>query len=312
MSVVDLAERTAQVGEIELAYETFGDPSDPAMLLIMGVGAQMILWPEGLCERLAEGGQNQAPQQRRGSATPRYVIRFDNRDVGHSSKLAVPPPPPSRVLKGEVTDVPYTLADMASDAVGLLDALGIEAAHIVGASMGGMIAQRVAIDHPERALSLASLMSTTGDRAVGRPTDAGLAALITRPPDDREGYVEAFVAARRVVGSPPVDEAAVRLLASRCFDRGYFPEGTARQMAAILASPDRTPELIRLELPTVAVHGSTDPLITLSGGQATAAAIPGAELVVIEGMGHDFPVWAWEKVAKAIEENAKRTEEGDA
>ncbi len=290
-----VSERFAGVGDVELAYETFGEPADPAVLMVMGLGAQMIFWPEELCEMLAERGH--------------FVIRFDNRDVGRSTKLDDHAPPPlTALLTGEVTEVPYLLQDMAADAIGLLDHLGIERAHVVGASMGGMIAQRLAIDHPERLLSLASIMSTTGEPEVGRPTPEAIAVLMTPPPSDRDAYIDGFVAARRVIGSRgfPFDEARTRRLAERCYGRGYFPDGTSRQFAAILASPDRTPELALVELPTVVIHGSDDALIGVSGGEATAAAIPGSELVLIDGMGHDLPEGAWPPIAEALTRNFAR------
>ena len=288
----EIGEERARVGELEIAYETFGDPADPTVLLVMGLGSQMINWPEELCERLAAAGL--------------HVIRFDNRDAGRSTVLGeVPAPEFRRVAAGEA-EPPYPLSDMAADAVGLLDHLGVERAHLVGASLGGMIAQRVAIDHPDRVLSLASIMSTTGERSVGLPSEAAREVLLRRAPSDRDGYVEATVRARGVIGSQPHDEERTRSFAERAFERGYHPEGTARQLAAIVATPDRTEALGRLRLPTVVIHGSEDALIGISGGEATAAAIPGAELVVIEGMGHDLPLWALEPVATALLANFAR------
>ena len=279
-------------GEVELAYESIGDPGDPAVLLVMGLGSQMIFWPDELCETLAAAGY--------------HVIRFDNRDSGRSTVLEHHEPPPvPRVLAGEL-EAPYLLADMAADAVGLLDALGIERAHVVGASLGGMIAQRIAIDHPERVLSLASIMSTTGDTAVGRPTPEAMAVLMTRAPADREGYIRTTLEARAVIGSQPPDRDRILDLAQRAYERGYHPEGTARQFAAVVASPDRTPELRELDVPTTVIHGAADPLIGVSGGEATAAAIPDAELVVIENMGHDLPPWAVERIAAALLRNFER------
>ena len=240
---------------MELAYETLGDPADPAVLLIMGLGAQLIYWPESLVELLASAGH--------------HVIRFDNRDSGRSTKLDRPGVPDiGRMLRGEGGEPPYRLEDMAADSVRLLDVLGIERAHVVGASLGGMIAQRVAIDCPHRVLSLASIMSTTGDRAVGRPSPEASAILMTRPATERAGYVAGFVDARRVIGSRGelFDEEAIRDLAGRAFDRGFFPDGTARQLAAVLASPDRTSELAGITAPTVVIHGADDPLIGVSGG----------------------------------------------
>ena len=285
-------ERIARVGELTLAYETFGAEPDPAVLLIMGLGSQMILWPDELCEALAGRG--------------RFVIRFDNRDVGRSTVLDGRPPPDLRRVAAGAVEPPYRLEQMAADAGGLLGALGIDRAQVVGASLGGMIAQRLAIDYPERVLSLASIMSTTGDRDVGRPTPEAMTVLMASPPADRDGYVESTVRARRVIGSRPIDERRIRELAARAFDRGHHPQGTARQFAAIVASPDRTPQLRAIEIPTVVVHGSEDPLIDVSGGEATAAAIPGAELVVIEGMGHDLPLWALDRIAEALERNFGR------
>jgi pimeloyl-ACP methyl ester carboxylesterase len=306
MAVTQTEEQFATVGEIELAYETFGRPGDPAVLLIMGLGAQMIFWPEELCERLAQAGQNQAPQRRLGSATPHFVIRFDNRDAGRSTVLDYyGPPDVRRVAAGEL-EAPYLLQHMADDAVGLLDHLGIERAHVAGASLGGMIAQRVAIDHPERVLTLASIMSTTGDRGVGHPTPEAMAVLMSAPPTDRDGYVESTLAARAVIGSKPPDEIRTRELAERSFDRGYHPEGTARQLAAVMASPDRAPELREIAAPTVVIHGSDDALIGVSGGEATAAAIPGAELVVIDGMGHDLPPRFLDPIVAALTANFAR------
>ena len=285
-------EQLIEAGEIELAYETFGNPADTPVLLIMGLGAQMIFWPDELCESLA--------------ADDYFVIRFDNRDSGRSSVLDQHEPPDLRgVLAGEL-GAPYLLQDMAADAIGLLDALGIDRAHVVGASLGGMIAQRVAIDHPERVLSLASIMSTTGAPEVGRPTPEAMAVLMTRAPTDRDGYIRTTLEARAVIGSQPPDRDRILDLAERAYDRGYHPEGTARQFAAVVASPDRTPELGELGVPTTVIHGAEDPLIGVSGGEATAAAIPGAELVVIEGMGHDLPLWALERITAALASNFER------
>jgi pimeloyl-ACP methyl ester carboxylesterase len=290
MSVQVTGERFADIGEVKLAYETFGDPADPAILLIMGLGAQMIFWPEELCELLAGRGY--------------FVIRFDNRDVGRSTILDVEAPSIPALAAGRGI-APYGLEDMASDAAGLLDHLGIERAHIVGSSLGGMIAQRFALDHPDRTLSLASIMSTTGDRSVGRPTDAAMAVLTTAPPGDRDGYVAATVTGRGVIGTQPPDLERTRRLAERAYDRGYHPAGTARQFAAIAVAGDRTAELGNIHVPTVVIHGSEDPLITVSGGAATAAAIPGAEFAVIDGMGHDLPPAHIQEVADAIVANAE-------
>lgn len=265
------------------------------MLMIMGLGAQMILWPDELCELLASRGFR--------------VIRFDNRDSGRSTILDGEGPASIRAaLAGEVDPGAYLLSEMAADAAGLLDALGIEAAHVVGASLGGMIGQTLAIEHPQRVLSLASIMSTTGDPAVGAPTRAGLEALTTQPPREREGYVEALVEARAKIGSPgyPRDDERARRIAGRGWDRGYHPQGTVRQTIAIIGSGDRTERLRELDAPAVVIHGSDDPLIDASGGRATAAAIPDSRLVVIDGMGHDMPAGTWERITEAITDNAAR------
>ena len=270
--------QTTRVGEIELAYETFGSAQDPPLLLVMGLATQMIGWPEELCRMLADRGL--------------YVIRFDNRDVGLSTHLdSAGAPDVLAVMGGDRSGVPYGLADMADDAVGLLDALGLDAAHVVGASMGGMIAQLVALRHPHRVRSLTSIMSTTGDPAVGTPAEAAIGVLLAPPATDRESAVQRAVDAFRVVGSPgfEFDEAGVRERAGLAFDRAHDPAGAARQMAAVLTTPDRTADLAGVAVPTLVVHGAQDPLVGVSGGRATAAAVPGAELLVVEGMGHDLP-----------------------
>jgi len=288
-------ERFARVGELELCWQGFGEQSDPPLLMIMGLGAQMILWPDELCELIAARGFR--------------VIRFDNRDSGRSTKLdGAPAGSIQDALAGSIPEGAYTLSDMAGDAGGLLEALGIERAHVVGASLGGMIAQTLADDRPELVLSLASIMSTTGNPEVGRPTPQGLAGLTTVPPRDRDGYVNALIGARKLIASPgyPFDEDRSTRIARLGFDRGYFPEGTMRQTVAILASGDRTERLGEIKVPTVVIHGEDDPLIDVSGGKATAAAIPGSKLVVIPGMGHDFPAGVWDQVADEIAANAKR------
>jgi pimeloyl-ACP methyl ester carboxylesterase len=282
------------VGELELCWQQFGPDEDSPMLMIMGLGAQMTLWPDEVCKLIAVEGFR--------------VIRFDNRDAGRSTVLAdAPTGTVPRALAGEIPPGSYSLSDMAADAAGLLDALGIEAAHIVGASLGGMIAQTLAIEHPERVLSLASIMSTTGDRSVGEASQAGLEALTAVPPQDRDGYVAALLAARRKIRSPgyPFDEERSRQIAGRSFDRGFHPKGTVRQTIAIILSGDRTERLAEVRVPTVVIHGEDDPLIGVSGGRATAAAIPDSKLVVIPGMGHDWPAGVWEPIAEAIVENAR-------
>lgn len=290
-----MGEQVAKIGEIELAYETGGDPAAAPMLLIMGLGVQMIFWHDDLVAELAVRGFR--------------TVRFDNRDAGRSSWIDDGPVPnPLAALAGDTSSAAYTLEDMASDAVGLMDRLGIEKAHVVGASMGGMIAQTLAIAHPERMLSLASIMSTTGDRAVGMPGPDVLPALLAPPPASREGALEWAISLGRMIGSPGFEPDAewVRDVAGRAWDRGHNPLGTARQLLAIAASGDRTAALREIDVPAVVIHGAADPLVPVSGGRATAEAIPGAELVVIDGMGHDLPRGAWPTIVEAIASNAAR------
>jgi pimeloyl-ACP methyl ester carboxylesterase len=289
-----MGEQLARIGEVEIAYEEFGDPGDPAILLIMGLGVQMLGWDEELCGLLAAEGFR--------------VVRFDNRDVGRSTRYEGPVPEWGALAVGDGSSATYLLDDMADDAVKLLDHLGIDAAHLIGASLGGMIAQVLALRHPERVLSLTSMMSTTGDRSVGQPHPEALGALFSPPPNDREGIAEWAVRNWRVIGSPGFepDEEAVRERARRSFDRGYNPRGVGRQLAAILASGDRTAALRELRLPTLVIHGEDDPLIDVSGGKATAAAIPDAKLILIPGMGHDLPRPLWPRFVEQIVANAGR------
>jgi pimeloyl-ACP methyl ester carboxylesterase len=292
-------ERFADVGRgIDLCYQTVGDLDDEPMLLIQGIGTQMIGWPDGFCELLAERGF--------------FVIRFDNRDSGRSTWLPeLGVPSVTKALNKQLSDPPYLFTDMADDCAGLLDALGVSAAHVVGASLGGFVAQTLAIEHPERVLSLASVMSSTGSSQVGQPTPAAMEALMTRPPDDRAGYVETIVAIRKVIGSTGFeqDEDWIRETAGRAYDRGVNPDGTQRQLVASICSGSRHDRLGEITAATVVLHGADDPLIDSSGGRATAEAIPGAELVLIDGWGHDLPPAVWERVVDAITENAKRAQE---
>ena len=276
----------AHTGAVELAYETFGDPDRPTVLLVMGIGAQMIGWPDDFCRALAIG---------------RHVVRFDNRDAGESQWLE------GQVdleacAAGDTSSAVYTLEDMADDTIGLLDALGIRAAHVVGASMGGMIAQTLAMRHPERVLSLTSIMSTTGEPGVAESTEAAVGVLLAPPARSRDEAMERAVAASRVIGSPgiPRDEQDVRDRAARAWDRGVNPAGFARQLAAVYASGDRTPALRSIEVPTLVVHGADDPLIPVGGGRATAAAIPHAELWTVPGLGHDLPRALWPELISRI------------
>ncbi len=255
----------------------------------------MIAWPDGFCEALAGRGY--------------MVIRFDNRDCGRSTWLShLGVPSLSKAWEKQLADPPYLLGDMAEDCAGLLEALGHPAAHVVGASLGGFVAQTFAIEHPQRLLSLASLMSSTGSGSVGQPAPAAMEVLMTRPAPDLEGYVDGVLASRRVIGSPgfETDWEGLRATARRAFERGVNPEGTQRQLVASICSGNRTNSLHDVGVPTVVIHGSGDILIDPSGGRATAAAIPGAELVTIEGWGHDLPPGVWERIADAVLANVGR------
>jgi pimeloyl-ACP methyl ester carboxylesterase len=286
-----------QVGDIEIAYETFGDAGNPPLLLVMGLATQMIGWPDDFCRGLAERGL--------------FAVRFDNRDIGLSTHLHdAGVPDLGAVLGGDASSVPYALTDLAEDTVGLLDALGLDSAHLVGASMGGMIAQLVAIRHPKRVRSLTSIMSTTGDPAVGAPAEAAMGVLFAPPAQDREGAVERAVDTYRVIGSPgfEFDETGLRERAALSFDRAHDPAGIARQLAAILTSPDRSADLAAISVPTLVIHGSHDTLIDVSGGRATAAAIPDCDLLVVDGMGHDLPREMWPEIIDRIRGLVARAE----
>jgi pimeloyl-ACP methyl ester carboxylesterase len=289
-----VAEERAPCNGIEIVYEPIGDRSDTPLLLVMGLGMQLIHWDRELCELLAGRGFR--------------VIRFDNRDAGRSTQIEAPVPNPMRAMAGLRIDAPYRLDDMADDAFGLLDHLGIDAAHVVGASMGGMIAQSMAIRRPERVLSLTSIMSTTGERRASRPKLRVWGVLVRRAPKDREAYIEYFVRLFGLIGSKgfPSDEGRIRQMAAATYDRGHRPAGTGRHLAAIMASGDRTERLRELRMPTTVFHGTDDPLVPFRGGRATADAIPGARLIAIPGMGHDLPREVWPRLVDAIAETAAR------
>jgi pimeloyl-ACP methyl ester carboxylesterase len=294
-------ERLAPVNGIEIAYQEIGDPDGEPLLLIMGLGTQMLAWDEELCAMLAERGFR--------------VVRFDNRDIGRSTMLnEAGVPRRADVLLGRRSTAAYLLSDMGVDTVGLMDRLGIESAHIVGASMGGMIGQALAIERPERVRSLVSMMSTTGSRRVGTPTRRAFALLFARFPRSREDYVERIVRTFKVIGSPgfPTDEARLRDVAGRMYDRSHRPAGVLRQIHAIAASGNRTAALRRLRLPVTVLHGAQDPLIRPSGGRATARAIPDARLRLIEGMGHDLPRELWPTFTEEIVATAARADQGAA
>lgn len=284
---------------ISLCYDTFGDPNDPAVLLIMGLAGPLTWWSPDLCELLAERGF--------------FVVRFDNRDVGKSTWTNGPGGHRTDVIRGFVrpkSPPPYTLNDMADDGVALLDHLGISKAHVTGVSMGGMIAQTLALDHQDRVLSLVSIMSTTGRRSVGWQDPRLLPRLLARGRADRASYIEQSARTWAAIGSPgyptPPDETRER--AGETFDRGVSTAGVIRQMQAILAQPDRSRALHDLTIPTLVIHGLADRLVHVSGGRATAHAIPGAELLLVPGMGHDLPTALWPTFADGIERTARRAE----
>jgi pimeloyl-ACP methyl ester carboxylesterase len=295
-----MAEERAPANGIEIVYETIGDRSNPPLLLIMGLGTQLIHWDTELCRRFAERGF--------------FVIRFDNRDAGRSTQIQAPVPNLMRAMAGFKFDAPYLLDDLAEDAFGLLDHLGIEAAHVAGASMGGMIAQTMAMRRPERVLSLTSIMSTTGERRVGRPKLRVWGVLLRRAPRDRDAFIEYFVRMFRLIGSKgfPSDDERIRALAAASYERGHHPAGTGRQLAAIMASGDRTERLRQLHVPTTVFHGRSDPLVPFRGGRATAEAIPDARLIAIPGMGHDLPREIWPQLVDAVAETAARAKAAQA
>lgn len=282
---------------IELCYETFGDPADPPLLLVMGLGAQMTAWDTELCSAFVDRGF--------------FVVRYDNRDVGLSSRIEGSGgnfmETFLKASQGQPVDAPYRLTDMAADGIGLLDHLGIERAHVVGASMGGMIAQTIAIEHPSRVLTLTSIMSTTGEPEVGQATPEAMQLLVRPPATDRQSAIEAAVAANKVIGGPDhFDEDRIRARSAAFYDRAFDPAGTARQLIGILASGSRAEQLAALDVPTLVIHGDADTLVTPTGGRRTAELVPGAELLEIEGMGHDLPPVVWPQVVEAITQHAQR------
>lgn len=291
----------AQVNGIGLEYEVHGAPGGEPMLLITGLGAQLTRWPLALIEKLEARGFR--------------VIRFDNRDVGLSQKFTGAPKMDDVIgalMKGVRPDIPYTLDDMAQDAVGLLDHLGIERAHIVGASMGGMIGQLVAADYPERALSFTSIFSTTGNPSLPRATPEAMAVITTRAPNPNENidaYLDHMVRNARTIGSPgyPFDEKLLRERLAFDARRAYEPLGVVRQIAAIAANGDRRAKLAAIKAPTVVLHGDRDPLAPVEGGRDTAANIPGAELRIIPNMGHDMPPSLYDVIVEAICRAAERS-----
>jgi pimeloyl-ACP methyl ester carboxylesterase len=286
----------ATANGITLEYEVIGPDNGEPIMLIMGLGAQMTRWPRALIDALADRGLK--------------VINFDNRDIGLSTKIEAAGAPDmasifKAIAEGRKPEVAYTLADMAADAVGLLDALGIAKAHVAGVSMGGMIGQLIAADYPERTLSLASIMSTTGNRELPPPSPEAQSVLSgprLDPHDDLDAYLDNAVRSEQIIGSPayPQDPDEVRQRVLADFRRAYFPEGVQRQMAAAMATPDRRPKLRTIKAPTVVIHGDADPLANLAGGRDTADNTPGAELIVVEGMGHNLPLALVDTVVKGI------------
>jgi pimeloyl-ACP methyl ester carboxylesterase len=289
-------EQFAEVGSVTLCYETFGEPTDPAILLIMGLGTQMIAWHEDFCRMLVDRGF--------------FVVRYDNRDCGKSTSMEGRPITTAQLVSKRVKKPPYTLAEMADDAIGLLDHLGIQKAHIVGASMGGMIAQHVAMRYPGRVLSLTSIMSTTGGRLVGQPKMAVIPLFLARPSGSKEDYVDSAVKLFRAIGSKKgFDEEYVRERVALSWDRGINRAGYGRQLAAITADGNRSKRLARVKAPTLVIHGNDDRLVSPSGGRATAKAIPGAKLLKVDDMGHDMPRQVWPKIIDAIVANTARANE---
>jgi len=286
---------------IRIEYDTFGDPASSPLLLIMGHSAQMIAWDEELCREFAKKGF--------------YVIRFDNRDVGLSSKMDEVHVPEimdvyNLISQGKEIEAPYSLDDMADDAIGLLDALHVEKAHICGASMGGMIAQVMAIRYLNRVLSLTSMMSATGNPELSTLKPDNRDIQFEPPPKDREAYINYAVEVCRIIGSPgfEFDEERVRRWLIQEYDRCFCPQGAVRQLLAILKGGNRKPDLSKVTVPTLVIHGADDPLVPVELGKDTADAVPGAELLIIEGMGHDLPRQVWPRIVEAITTNAKKAE----
>ncbi|MFX1386623.1 MAG: alpha/beta fold hydrolase [Promethearchaeota archaeon] len=289
----------AKVNDIEIEYETFGDPSSKPLLLITGLGAQLINWDKEFCKKLVERGF--------------YVIRFDNRDVGLSTKFDEAGEPDLMKLyisaqRGEEIEATYNLEDMADDSVGLLTAINIDKAHICGVSMGGMIAQVIACRHPSHVLSLISIMSSTGNPGLPRPTPEAMQVLIKPLPTGRDAIIEAGVNRMRIVhgNGLPFDEERALRLATASYDRSNYRPGYSRQLAAVIASGNRKPALNSIKVPTIVIHGEVDPLVSLEGGKDTVEAIPGAELLVIKGMGHSLPPEVWPQLIDAIIKNTSK------
>ena len=277
MTIRYSGERITQANNIEICYDTFGEDTDPAFLLIMGLGGQMVAWEEDFCQEIASHGY--------------FVIRFDNRDVGLSTKFEeASVPDVIALMQGESVEVPYKLIDMAKDTIGLLDALNIKKTHLCGVSMGGMIAQTIAIEFPERTLSLISIMSTTGNPDLPPSTMEASAALMAPPEPERALHIEQGVEMWRIFdgGILPFDEEFIRNRIARTYDRSFYPLGPVRQLAAIISSGSRKEALKSINIPSLVIHGDADPLVPIEGGNDTADSIPGAKFVSVEGMGHNI------------------------
>jgi len=285
---------------IQIGYDTFGDSSFPALLLVAGNGAQIYFWDAEFCELLVKKGY--------------FVIRFDNRDAGLSTKFDEAGIPDFQaaikaLMEGKPVESAYTLDDMADDAVGLLNALGIEKAHICGASMGGMIAQVISYRHPKHVLSLTSIMSTTGNPDLPQAKPQTIAAVLAPAPAERKAFVEHMMNVWRKIWSPgfPFEEERARTFIEKSYDRSYYPQGAVRQNIALIANGDRRPSLSTIAVPTLVIHGADDPLIPVEGGKDTARVIPGAKLLIINGMGHDMPKGVWAEIVDAISKHAVQT-----
>lgn len=289
MTISPDAHGTVDTNGVTLAWEAFGSPSDPAVLLVMGLGAQMLIWPDGFCRALADAG--------------RYVVRFDNRDVGLSSPMTGNPDI-AAAMGGDFSSASYRLEDMADDTAGLLETLGLAPVHVVGASMGGMIAQQLAVRHPKRVKSLTLIMTSSGSRKLPGPTLKVRSALISRPVDANnvESVIEHYVKLYRLIGSPdyPAPEAYLQERLGMSVRRSYRPAGTARQMIAIAADGNRSPLLAQIAQPTQIIHGKADPLVPVAAGEDLAQRIAGAQLDLISGMGHDLPTELWPRFVAGI------------
>ncbi len=287
-------EASVKTNNVEIVYDTFGDRTCPAMLLIMGLSAQMIIWDDEFCARLADRGF--------------WVIRFDNRDVGRSTKLdSLGIPDFKNMFNGKGVSAPYSLRDMAKDTIGLLDALGVARAHVVGVSMGGMIAQILGMEYPHRVSTLTIIMSSTSNPLLPPPTPGALQFLLRPFPLEKKKYVEHFIEMWHVLNGSnlPIDEGLLRKLGERTYERGISVAGSARQLAAVLSASSRKEKLASVKIPTLVIHGESDPLLPLKCGEDVAGSIPGSKLKTIPGMGHALPPAVWDEVIDAIQGHAR-------